>query len=94
MSVLYGQFQNNTLALIYVNKCINLIEARYEQKDLEELLGCAYNHRGFVHYYEFEDELAKESYLEAYRIRKRMKNKKLLAQTQSNLALLYQGMWT
>lgn len=94
MSVLYGQFQNNTLALIYVNKCINLIEARYEQKDLEELLGCAYNHRGFVHYYEFEDELAKESYLEAYRIRKRMKNKKLLAQTQSNLALLYQGMWS
>ena len=94
ISMLYGQFQNNTLALIYVKKCIDLIETQYRQKDLAELLGCAYNHQGFVYYYEFEDELARKSYLNAYQIRKRLKNKKLLAQTQSNLALLYQGMWS
>ena len=94
ISMLYGQFQNNALALIYVKRCIDLIERQRGKKELEELLGCAYNHQGFVYYYEFEDELARESYLNAYRIRKRMKNKKLLAQTQSNLALLYQGMWS
>ena len=52
-----------------------------------------YNHQGFIYYYDFQDQLAEESYLKAYRIRKQLKNKKLLAQTQSNLALLYQGMW-
>ena len=94
ISMLYGQFQNNNLALIYVKRCIDLIEKQRGQNELEELLGCAYNHQGFVYYYEYEDELAKESYLNAYQIRKRLKNKKLLAQTQSNLALLYQGMWS
>lgn len=94
ISMLHGQFQNTASALKYVNQCINLIETQGREKNLEELLGCAYNHRGFVYYYDFQDELAKKSYLEAYRIRKRLKNKKLLAQTQSNLALLYQGMWS
>lgn len=94
ISMLYGQFQYNKLALMYVKKCIDIIELQCGSARSDELLGCAYNHQGYVFYYEFEDERAKDSYLNAYRIRKRMKNKKLLAQTQSNLALLYQGMWS
>lgn len=90
ISMLHGQFQNNELALEYIEKCIKLLD---KQEDQRELLGCAYNHQGFIYYYDFQDQLAEESYLKAYRIRKQLKNKKLLAQTQSNLALLYQGMW-
>lgn len=63
------------------------------QFDEKELLGCAYNHQGFLYYFEYKDQLAEASYRKAYQIRKKLKSKKLLAQTESNLALLYQGMW-
>ena len=63
------------------------------QFDEKELLGCAYNHQGFLYYFEYNDQLAEASYRKAYQIRKKLKSKKLLAQTESNLALLYQGMW-
>lgn len=90
VSMLYGQFGVYEKALEYVSQCIKIIEL---QEDDSELLGSAYNHEGYIYYYIFEDEKAEESYKKAYSIRKKLKNKKLLAQTVTNLGLLYQGMW-
>lgn len=90
ISLLYGQFNYNEKALFYIEKCINLLKPLKDQK---ELLGCAYNHQGFLYYFEYKDQFAEESYRKAFQIRKQLKSKKLLAQTESNLALLYQGMW-
>ena len=90
ISLLYGQFNYNEKALFYIEKCINLLNPLDDQK---ELLGCAYNHQGFLYYFEYKDQHAEASYRKAYQIRKKLKSKKLLAQTESNLALLYQGMW-
>lgn len=91
IAMLYGQFGEYILAEKYVNRCIS-IEA--EQKNSEELLAAAYNHRGYIYYYTFEDSKAERDYLNAYKIRKKLKNKKSIAETTSNIALLYHGMWS
>lgn len=90
ISMLYGQFGVYDKALNYIGDCIDILER--QNVDLE-LLGSAYNHQGYSYYYLFQDEKAEESYKKAYSIRKKLGKKKLLAQTISNLALLYQGMW-
>lgn len=93
ISVLYGQFKDYTKALSDVQKCICLIKSQEKQGELKELLGSAYNHKGYIYYYDYKDSLAEKSYLNAYKIRKELKKKKSLVETESNLALLYQGMW-
>lgn len=90
ISTLYGQFGAYEKALEYIRQCIRLLEEREEDP---ELLASAYNHRGFICYYTFNDKMAEESYQKAYGIRKKLGNKKAFAQTATSLALLYQGMW-
>lgn len=90
ISMLYGQFGEYKKALGYIEQCIRMLVRR--DKDLE-LLGSAYNHKGFICYYMYNDRMAEESYQNAYDIRKELGNKKAFAQTATSLALLYQGMW-
>ncbi|MCH5343395.1 MAG: hypothetical protein J1E64_05090 [Acetatifactor sp.] len=91
ISMLYGQFGELAAARKYVDLAIELEE---EQNNSEVLLASAYNHRGYINYYDFNDKEAEADYLKAYRLRKKLKNQKHIAETTGNLALLYQGMWT
>lgn len=90
MSVIYGQFGEYLLAKVYIENCMKILK-HGEQSEL--LLSNAYNHKGYICYYLFQDTEAESCYKEAYAIRKKFKNKKLFAQSASSLALLYQGMW-
>lgn len=90
ISVRYGQFGSYDMALEYIRQCIRILEDRGEN---QELLGSAYNHKGYIGYYMYNDKMAEESYQTAYKIRMELGNKKAFAETASSLALLYQGMW-
>lgn len=90
ISMLYGQFGEFAPAKKYVDYTIEIEE---EQKNSEELLASAYNHRGFIDYYLFQDKEAEADYTSAYKLRIKSKNYKHIAETTGNLALLYQGMW-
>lgn len=91
VSMLYGQFGEFEQAENFANYTIAIEE---EQKNSEELLAAAYNHRGYINYYLYEDKKAEKDYLIAYRLRMKSKNYKHIAETTGNLALLYQGMWS
>lgn len=90
ISTRYGQFGAYDRALEYIRQCIGILEDSGED---QELLGLAYDHKGYIGYYKFNDKMAEESYQMAYRIKKELGNKKEFAQTATSLALLYQGMW-
>lgn len=90
ISMRYARFGIYDKALKNINICLNIFEGK---KDMEKMLGSAYDLKGYIFYYTFNYEQAEESYIKAYEIRKKLKNKKHLAQTVSSLALLYQGMW-
>ena len=91
ISVIYGQFGELTKAIKYIDYTIEIEE---EQKNSLDLLGSAYNHRGFINYYSYHDKEAERDYLKAYELRNMLKNRKHIAETTGNLALLYQGMWS
>lgn len=91
ISMVYGQFGEFMQSQKYINYTIEIEE---EQSNSEELLASAYNHRGFINYYTYHDKEAEDDYLEAYRLRSRLKNHKNIAETTASLALLYQGMWS
>lgn len=91
ISMLYGQFGELEQAKKYIDFAIDIEEA---QKNSEVLLASAYNHRGYINYYSFNDKEAEADYLNAYKLRIVQNNQKYIAETTGNLALLYQGMWS
>lgn len=90
ISVLYGQLGEYDLANKYIKRCIQIEE---NQKNSMDLLASAYNHQGYIFYYQYYDSKAESAYKQAYDLRKQIGKIQQIAETASNLALLYQGMW-
>lgn len=91
ISMLYAQMGENNFAEHYIKQCIQIEE---KQNNSKELLASAYNHSGYIYYYKFMDLEAEKNYKKAYNLRKELGKIQTIAETASNLALLYQGMWS
>ncbi len=90
IAVLYSQFGDYDQAKKYIRHCIKTEENGHYS---ESLLAEAYEHQGYIFYYNYEDAKAEQSYLKSYQVWKKLKNQKHIAAIEGNLALLYQGMW-